>query len=182
MKKSVIMEEWEISEIVQKLAKKIVSNNPVMKDTVLVGIRTGGAYLAARLQKAIGSMIQAEPPLGLLDITLYRDDWTRIGPAPVVRKTELPFSVDDRNVILVDDVLFTGRTIRAAMDALMDYGRPRRIELAVLVDRGNGARELPIMANYAGGVWSIEPNQTVNVYLSESGYTDHVAIEGKRAA
>jgi len=182
MKKSVILEERDVSQIVRKLAEKIVSSNPVMKDTVLVGIRTGGAYLAARLQKAIGSIIQTEPPLGLLDITLYRDDWTRIGPAPVVRKTELPFSVDGRNVVLVDDVLFTGRTIRAAMDALMDYGRPRRIELAVLVDRGNGARELPIMANYVGGVWSIEPNQTVNVYLSESGYTDHVAIEEKRAA
>jgi pyrimidine operon attenuation protein/uracil phosphoribosyltransferase len=182
MKKSVILEEREVSEIVRKLAEKILSNNPVMKDTVLVGIRTGGAYLAARLQKAIGGLIQAEPPLGLLDITLYRDDWTRIGPTPVVRKTELPFSVDGRNVVLVDDVLFTGRTIRAAMDALMDYGRPKRIELAVLVDRGNGARELPIMANYVGGVWSIEPNQTVNVYLSESGYTDHVAIEEKRAA
>jgi pyrimidine operon attenuation protein/uracil phosphoribosyltransferase len=182
MNKFVILEEREIFEIVQKLAEKIVSSNPAMRDTVLVGIRTGGAHLAARLQKTIGALIQAEPPLGLLDITLYRDDWTRIGPTPLVRKTELPFSVDGRNVILVDDVLFTGRTIRAAMDALMDYGRPKRIELAVLVDRGNGARELPIMANYVGGVWSIEPDQTINVYLSESGYTDHVAIEAKRAA
>jgi pyrimidine operon attenuation protein/uracil phosphoribosyltransferase len=179
MKKSVILEERDISEIVQKLAEKVVSNNPAMSETVLVGIRTGGAHLAARLRKAIGGLTQTEPPLGLLDITLYRDDWTRIGPTPVVRKTELPFSIDGRNVVLVDDVLFTGRTVRAAMDALMDYGRPRRIELAVLVDRGNGARELPIMANYTGGVWSIEPNQTVNVYLSESGYPDHVAIEEK---
>jgi pyrimidine operon attenuation protein/uracil phosphoribosyltransferase len=182
MKKSVILEERHISEIVQKMAEDIVSNNPAMRDTVLVGIRTGGAYLAARLQKMIGGLTQAEPRLGLVDITLYRDDWTRIAPTPVVRKTELPFSIDGRTVILVDDVLFTGRTVRAAMDALMDYGRPRRIELAVLVDRGNRARELPIMANYVGGVWSIEPNQTVNVYLSESGYTDHVAIEEKRSA
>lgn len=182
MKKSVILEERNLSEIVQKLAQKIVSNNPAMKDTVLVGIRTGGAHIAARIRKAIAGLVQSEPPLGLLDITLYRDDWTRIGPTPVVRKTELPFSIDGMNVILVDDVLFTGRTVRAAMDALMDYGRPKRIELAVLVDRGNGARELPIMANYAGGVWSIEPDETVNVYLSESGHADHVAIENKRPA
>jgi pyrimidine operon attenuation protein/uracil phosphoribosyltransferase len=182
MKKSVILEEKDIIEIVRKMAEDIVSNNPAMRDTVLVGIRTGGAHVAARLQKAIGGLIGSEPLVGLLDITLYRDDWTRIGPTPLVRKTELPFSIDGRDVVLVDDVLFTGRTVRAAMDALMDYGRPRRIELAVLVDRGNRARELPIMANYAGGVWSIEPNQTVNVYLSESGYTDHVAIEEKRTA
>ena len=146
---------------------------------VLVGIRTGGAYLAARLRKAIGSLTTVEPPLGILDITLYRDDWTRIGPTPVVEKTELPFSLDDKLVVLVDDVLFTGRTVRAAMDALMDFGRPRKIELAILADRGEHVRELPIAPNYVGGVWDTSLKETINVYLKEEGFDDHVAIEEK---
>jgi len=115
----------------------------------------------------------------VLDITLYRDDWTRIGPKPQVGKTDLPFSIDEKTIILVDDVLFTGRTVRAAMDALMDFGRPKRIELFTLVDRGDGDRELPIKANYIGGIWSISLDETINVYLEEAGFEDHVAIEGK---
>ena len=138
--------------------------------------------MAGRLQEALGRLKGATPPLGVLDITLYRDDWTRIGPAPVVGKTELPFSVNDKTVILVDDVLFTGRTVRAAMDALVDFGRPKRIELAILADRGLGNRELPIMANYVGGVWETAPEETINVYLKEKGFRDHVSIERKRAA
>jgi pyrimidine operon attenuation protein/uracil phosphoribosyltransferase len=122
------------------------------------------------------------PPLGVLDITLYRDDWTRIGPTPVVGKTELPFSVNDKIVILVDDVLFTGRTVRAAMDALIDYGRPKKIELVILVDRGENNRELPITANYVGWVWDTGPEETINVYLKEEGFHDHVAIEEKKRA
>ena len=113
---------------------------------------------------------------------MYRDDWTRIGPTPVVGQTDLPFSVDDKLVILVDDVLFTGRTVRAAMDALIDFGRPRKIELAILADRGADNRELPIAPNYVGGVWNTSPEQTINVYLKEEGYDDHVAIEEKGAA
>lgn len=181
MKKAIILEEKDISDRIHQIARQIVEKNGSMKDVVLVGIRTGGAFLAARLREAI---VQSGIPvsrLGVLDITLYRDDWTRIGPAPVVGKTELPFSVDDKTVILVDDVLFTGRTIRAAMDALMDFGRPRKIELAVLVDRGDTQRELPIMANYIGGVWDTAPEEAINVYLKEEGYHDHVAIEEKRA-
>ncbi|RLB10580.1 MAG: bifunctional pyr operon transcriptional regulator/uracil phosphoribosyltransferase, partial [Deltaproteobacteria bacterium] len=96
--------------------------------------------------------------------------------------TELPFSIDDKTVILVDDVLFTGRTVRAAMDALVDYGRPKKIELAVLVDRGEEYRELPISPNYVGGVWPTTPEQTINVYLKEAGFSDHVSIEKKKAA
>jgi pyrimidine operon attenuation protein/uracil phosphoribosyltransferase len=94
----------------------------------------------------------------------------------------LPFSIDNKIIILIDDVLFTGRTIRAAMDALIDFGRPKKIELAILVDRGDNYRELPIQANYVGGVWDIPPNETINVYLQEGGYEDHVSIEEKRAA
>jgi pyrimidine operon attenuation protein/uracil phosphoribosyltransferase len=182
MKKTVIWKEKEISENIQQIALQIVENNLPMDDVVLVGIRTGGAFLAARLQNAIGKLGHPSPVMGILDITLYRDDWTRIGPTPLVRKTELPFSIDDKTVVLVDDVLFTGRTVRAAMDALMDYGRPRKIELAILVDRGDNERELPIKANYVGGVWDTNPGETINVYLKEEGFRDHVAIEEKEAA
>lgn len=182
MKKNIILKEHEISESIQKIAVEIAERNPSMEDVVLVGIRTGGAFLAARLQRAIAELKHPAPPMGILDITLYRDDWTRIGLTPVVGKTELPFSVDQKTVVLVDDVLFTGRTVRAAMDALIDYGRPKKIELAVLVDRGDKARELPIMANYVGGVYNTTPEETVNVYLQEAGFYDHVAIEEKEAA
>lgn len=182
MKKVVILKEHEISDSLRKIAREILERNPSMEDVILVGIRTGGAYLAARLQKAIVELGLPSPPIGILDITLYRDDWTRIGNTPVVGKTELPFSIDGKTVILVDDVLFTGRTVRAAMDALIDFGRPKKIELAVLVDRGDGARELPIMANYVGGVFNTAPYETVNVYLEEAGFSDHVAIEEKKAA
>jgi len=182
MNKTVVLKERDISEYLDGMSRQIVARNPEMKDVVLVGIRTGGAFLASRLREAIAGLSGVLPAMGVLDITLYRDDWTRIGPAPVVGKTELPVSVDDKTVILVDDVLFTGRTVRAAMDALMDYGRPRRIELAILVDRGEHNRELPILANYVGVVCDSPPAKTINVYLKEEGYYDHVAIEEKQAA
>lgn len=181
-KKTVILDKEDIQERIDRIARKITATYPSMKDVALVGIRTGGAYLAKRLQGAIAALRTPEPPTGILDITLYRDDWTRIGPAPIVRKTDIPFSVDGKTIILVDDVLFTGRTIRAAMDALMDLGRPKRIELAILADRGERDRELPIMANYVGGVWQISIHETINVYLEEEGFNDHVTIEEKRAA
>ncbi len=182
MNKAIILKKEGVFDSIETIAGQIVENNRPLEDVVLVGIRTGGAFLAARLQEAIGRLNAPAPLMGILDITLYRDDWTRIGPTPVVGKTELPFSVDDKTVVLVDDVLFTGRTVRAAMDALMDYGRPKKIELAILVDRGEGYRELPIMANYVGGVWDTAPNETINVYLEEEGFDDHAAIEGKKAA
>lgn len=182
MSKTIILREKDVSESIQNIAEAIVAKNGSMNDLVLVGIRTGGAFLAARLQEAISNLNVAKPSLGILDITLYRDDWTKIGPTPVVKKTEMPFSVDDKTVVLVDDVLFTGRTVRAAMDALMDYGRPQRIELAILIDRGEKYRELPIMADYSGGIWDTTPEETINVYLKEKGFSDHVAIEKKEAA
>jgi pyrimidine operon attenuation protein/uracil phosphoribosyltransferase len=182
MKKTIILEAKGISENVEKIARQIIESDDAIEDVVLVGIRTGGAFLAARLQEAIGRLDVPKPPIGVLDITLYRDDWTRVGSTPVVRKTELPFAVEEKRVILVDDVLFTGRTVRAAMDALMDYGRPKKIELAILVDRGDGNRELPIVANYVGGIWDTAPEETINVYLKEQGFHDHVAIEEKEAA
>jgi pyrimidine operon attenuation protein/uracil phosphoribosyltransferase len=182
MSKTIILKKEDIYNSIERITGQIVEKNSPMENMVLVGIRTGGAFLASRLQEAIRRLNVPVPLIGILDITLYRDDWTRIGPTPVVGKTELPFSVDNKTVVLVDDVLFTGRTVRAAMDALMDYGRPKKIELAILVDRGEGCRELPIMANYVGGVWDTAPNETVNVYLKEEGFDDHAAIEEKRAA
>lgn len=182
MKKTIILKEKDISKSIQSIAHEIVERNGSMKEVVLVGIRTGGEFVAARLQEAIAKLGVEKPPLGILDITLYRDDWTKVGPAPVVKKTEIPFTVDDKTVILVDDVLFTGRTVRAAMDALMDYGRPQRIELAILIDRGEIYRELPIMAHYSGVIWDTTPEETINVYLKEEGFSDHVAVEKKEAA
>lgn len=182
MKKNTILGDREIRESIRKIAREILDKNTSTEDVVLVGIRTGGAFLATRLQEAIAALNVPRPPAGTLDITLYRDDWTRISATPMVGKTELPFSIDDKTVILVDDVLFTGRTVRAAMDALIDFGRPRKIELAILIDRGESDRELPIRADYAGGIWNTTPNETVNVYLREAGFEDHVTIEKMRAA
>ncbi len=182
MEQKVILKEQDILGNIEKMAREIVANNRILDNLVLVGIRTGGAFLAARLQEVIGRLKDFILPLGILDITLYRDDWTRIGPTPRVGKTELTFSIDDKTIVLVDDVLFTGRTVRAALDALMDYGRPKKIELAILVDRGHGFREIPIMANYVGGTWDTSPKETINVYLKETGTHDHVTIEQKRAA
>jgi pyrimidine operon attenuation protein/uracil phosphoribosyltransferase len=182
MKKRVILKDKDIAERIHRIAEEILKRNPSMEDVVLVGIRTGGAFLAYRLQEAIGRLNGAQPATGVLDITLYRDDWTRIGLAPIVGTTELPSPIDEKTVILVDDVLFTGRTVRAAMDALIDYGRPRKIELAILADRGDRERELPIMANYVGGVWPTSRGETINVYLKEAGFEDHATIEDKKAA
>jgi pyrimidine operon attenuation protein/uracil phosphoribosyltransferase len=182
MKKRVIFYKQDIENALIRIAGEIIKRHDSMEDVVLVGIRTCGAFLAKRLQEATGRMNVPKPPTGALDITLYRDDWTRISSAPKVGKTDLPFSIDEMNVILIDDVLFTGRTVRAAMDALIDFGRPRKIELGALIDRGEKDRELPIMANYVGGVWNISADETINVYLQEIGHEDHVTIEKKKTA
>jgi pyrimidine operon attenuation protein/uracil phosphoribosyltransferase len=180
MEKRIIFQEQDIKDSLNRIAKEILERYPDMADVVLIGIRTGGAFLAQRLQGLIEGLNASKLPTGILDITLYRDDWTRIAATPKVGKTEIPFSVDDKTIILVDDVLFTGRTIRAAMDALVDFGRPRKIELVALVDRGDNDRELPIQANYSGGVLNISSNETINVYLKEGGYEDLVTIEEKK--
>ena len=139
-----------------------------------MGIRARGDLIASRLHEAIRRNENVDVPLGSLDITLYRDDLTRIGHAPVVRESVIPFSVDDRIVVLIDDVLFTGRTIRAAMDALVDYGRPRAIRLAVLVDRGH--RELPIRADFVGKNVPTNLTDDVRVQLIEVGGADTVEL------
>jgi len=135
--------------------------------------------LANRLCDEIAQRDEERPLMGVLDINLYRDDWTRIGPKPKLGSTEIPFSLDDKTIVLVDDVLFTGRTVRAALDALMDLGRPKKIELAVLVDRGEEQRELPIEANYVAEQCLASPGETINVYFKEAGFRDQVVVEGE---
>ncbi len=182
MKTGIILTKEEIARHIQQIAKQVVERHGTDTEICLIGIRTGGAFLASRLQRALIKSGATTPHLGILDITLYRDDWTKIRSTPIVGKTDLPFSVNEKLVILVDDVLYTGRTVRAAMDALMDYGRPQKIELAVLADRGPEFRELPIAPDYKGGTWTTSLEQTINVYLEEEGFEDHVAIEEKKAA
>lgn len=173
--RTVVMPAAELDQTLNRLTKEILATHPELSEMALVGIRTGGAFLAQRLGEKIEQQGTAKVPVGILDITLYRDDWTRISHKPQVGKTELAFSIDDLDVVLVDDVLFTGRTVRAALDALIDFGRPRRIELAVLVDRGG--RELPICPDFIGQTLDLSPLQRVNVYLREMGFPDEVAIE-----
>lgn len=170
----VILKADDIDRLLMRMAREILEKHRGAENLVLIGIRTGGVFLADRLKGKILSLEGADIPRGNLDINLYRDDWTRISHQPIVQKTELPFSLDGTQVILVDDVLFTGRTVRAAMDALIDFGRPDRIELAVLVDRGH--RELPIQANYVGKHLETIHHTMVNVYLKEKAGRDEVAI------
>src|SRR5436190_19435467 len=150
MSSSVVMDAERISRTLTRIAHEIVERNKGVEDVAIVGIRTRGVHIARRLARSLREITGDEVPTGALDITLYRDDLMRhaVGPQPLVRRTEIPFSIDNRKILLVDDVLYTGRTIRAALDALIDFGRPKAIQLIVLVDRGH--RELPIKADYVG--------------------------------
>lgn len=170
-----ILDAADIERIITRMTHEILEVHKGTKNLSLIGIQTRGVFLAKRIQKLIKKIEDIEIPAGIVDITLYRDDWTRIGHNPVVQSTDIFFSIDEKQIVLVDDVLFTGRTIRAAMDAIMDYGRPDRIELAVLVDRGH--RELPIQANYVGKLISTDLTETVNVLLSEHDDIDKVVLE-----
>ncbi len=170
----ILLDAAGIDRILTRMAYEILETNQGVERLALVGIQTRGVYLARRLQEKINEIEGVAVPTGDIDINLYRDDWTRISHQPVVQPTQISFSMDGQNVVLVDDVLFTGRTIRAAMDALMDFGRPDRIELAVLVDRGH--RELPIDANYAGKYVDTRHSEMVNVLLEEHDGADQVVV------
>ncbi len=160
-----------------RITHEILERNQGSRDLVLIGIRTGGVYLAERIRKKIEEIEKNKIPFGIIDITLYRDD-SAIGlPRPVVGKTEIPFPLKDKKVILVDDVLFTGRTVRAAMDALIDFGRPQFVQLAVLIDRGH--RELPIQADYIGKKVITVPLDDVKVFFQEMDNLDQVVIREK---
>ena len=176
----VVMDADRMGRTLTRIAHEILERNAAPGDVdelALVGIRTRGVPLARRIAHIIREINQHEVPTGMLDITLYRDDLMRhaVGPQPLVRRTEIPFSIDDKRILLVDDVLYTGRTIRAALDALIDFGRPKAIQLVVLVDRGH--RELPIKADYVGKNLPTASSQSVQVHLTEIDGRDEVEIE-----
>ena len=173
--RQVVMESEQIQEVLEDLSESIVKQAKNPQRLVLIGIHTGGVYLARRLQNIIAQKFNLSVPVGTLDITLYRDDWTRLHTQPLVRSTNFPFAIDNREVILVDDVLYTGRTIRAALDALIDYGRPDRVQVAVMVDRGH--RELPICGQFIGVELSTATEEQVNVHLREKDGFDQIVIE-----
>jgi pyrimidine operon attenuation protein/uracil phosphoribosyltransferase len=160
-----------------RIAHEILEKNKGTKDLGLIGIRNRGAYLAKRLGSCIEQIEHAKVPVGILDITLYRDDLTLVAANPVVHKTEIDFDITAKNIVLVDDVLYTGRTVRAALDALIDLGRPKSIQLAVLVDRGH--RELPIRADFVGKNIPTSKDETVEVRLEEADGVDEVVIVEK---
>lgn len=172
-KKKVIMNAQEISKSLANIAQEIAKKEN-SKKIALVGIRSRGVPLAERLIKELKTIGAKNVPLGILDITLYRDDLSLIANQPIVKETKLPFAIDEKILILVDDVLFTGRTIRAALDALIDFGRPQGIKLAVLIDRGN--RELPIQVDYVGKKISTNLKQMIKVELKEVDGKDEVTL------
>ncbi len=169
-----VLEEEEIRRAIVRLAHEILERNQGVAELVLVGIRTRGVFLAERLRHQIQEIEGQQVPLGSLDITLYRDDLQEIGPNPVIRETELEMDLTEKIVILVDDVLYTGRTIRAALAALMEFGRPRAILLAVLIDRGH--RELPIKADFVGKNLPTAAHEKVILRMKEKDGKDEVVI------
>jgi len=169
-----LLDAVDIAHILKRMALEIIEMHKKLDDVALIGIHTRGVYLARRIQTLVKETESKQLMTGAVDINLYRDDWTRIGHHPIVRKTDISFEVDNKKIILIDDVLYTGRTVRSAMDALVDFGRPSRIELAVLVDRGY--RELPIQANYTGKFIQTSPEESLNVLLVECDNEDRVDV------
>jgi pyrimidine operon attenuation protein/uracil phosphoribosyltransferase len=178
----VVMDADRINRTLTRIAHEILERNKGVEDLALVGVRRRGVPIARRLARTLKEITGDDVPTGALDITLYRDDLMRnpVGPQPVVRRTEIPFSIDNRKILLVDDVLYTGRTTRAALDALIDFGRPKAIQLIVLVDRGH--RELPIKADYVGKNLPTSPEQSVQVRLQETDDADEVVLQDGGAA
>ena len=175
VKKTSIMDaDGGIRRALIRIAHEITEKNRGVENVALVGIRTRGVPLAARIAEEIQKIENVSVPTGSLDITLYRDDLTTMGYNPVIHGTEIDFDVTGKHIVLVDDVLYTGRTIRAALDALIDMGRPKSIQLAVLIDRGH--RELPIRADYAGKNVPTSRKETIEVALQEEGKTDEVIL------
>jgi len=172
--KAVVMGESEIKRTLVRIAHEIVEKNKGVADLALIGIRTRGVFLAKRLALEIFKIEKKEIPVGILDITLYRDDLSLVARQPLVLKTEIPFDVSQKKIVLVDDVLYTGRTTRAAMDAIVDLGRPQVIQLAVLIDRGH--RELPIRADYIGKNIPTSKKEIIKVKLTEVDGEDQVGI------
>jgi len=179
---AVVMDADRVSRSLTRIAHEILERNRQLDDLALVGIRARGVPIAHRIASELEKLSGVAVPTGALDITLYRDDLMHhaVGPQPVIRSTEISFSIDDRLILLVDDVLFTGRTIRAALDALIDFGRPRAIQLVALVDRGH--RELPIRADYVGRNIPTSRQQSVQVRIAELDGRDEVEVLDAEAA
>ena len=175
--KALILDKAGIDRALTRIAHEILEKNKGAKDLILVGIQRGGVHLAKRLAARIKEIEGVEPPVGSLDITMYRDDLATRKSQPVPQATDIAFDIQDKMMVLVDDVIYTGRTIRAALNSVMDYGRPRRIQLAVLVDRGH--RELPIRADYVGKNLPTSAKEKVDVMLIEDGVEERVVILGE---
>lgn len=169
-----LMDEPRLARTLSRMAHEILEREPAVTKMVLVGVRTRGVPMARRLASLLAEAAGVAPMVGALDITLYRDDLTTVGPQPMLKGTDIPCSIDGRTVVLVDDVLFTGRTVRAALDELIDFGRPARIKLAVLVDRGH--RELPIRADFVGRTITTTHQEIVQVQLLEEDGADRVVL------
>ncbi|MBE0460864.1 MAG: bifunctional pyr operon transcriptional regulator/uracil phosphoribosyltransferase PyrR [Candidatus Aminicenantes bacterium] len=172
--KARVMDSRKIKRVLERITTEIIERNRDLKNLVIIGIRTRGIYIGKRISKLIKNAENIDIPVGVLDITLYRDDFSELEAQHMVKKTEIDFSVTDKDVLLVDDVLFTGRTIRAAMDSLIDLGRPKTIQLLVLIDRGH--RELPIKADYVGKYLPTSRREIVHVKLKEIDNKDEVLI------
>lgn len=172
--KAKILDREGIDKSLERIAHEIIEKMKSVKDIAVIGIKCRGAYLGERLADKVKKISGMRPDVGALDITLYRDDLTQVAEQPIVHATEIDFDIDDKTIILVDDVLFTGRTIRCALDALIDFGRPRQIQLAVLVDRGH--RELPIRADYVGKNVPTSTKEVVEVRLAEVDGKDEVIL------
>ena len=179
-RQTTVLDARAMERAVRRMATEIVELNGGTDDLIIVGIQRRGVQLAARIVASINEREGADVPSGALDITLYRDDLQTVGPRPVVGPTNLPWAIDDKRVVIVDDVLYTGRTIRAALDELADFGRPKRIALAVLIDRGG--RELPIQPDVVGKTVEIGGSQRVDVLISELDGRDAVIIAPTTAA
>ncbi|MBU4376047.1 MAG: bifunctional pyr operon transcriptional regulator/uracil phosphoribosyltransferase PyrR [Candidatus Omnitrophica bacterium] len=179
--KAKIMDKEAVDKALTRIAHEVLEKNKDTEALAIIGIKNRGAYIGSRLRDKIEAISGKRPPVGALDITLYRDDLTQIAEQPVVHATEIDFNIDGKKVILADDVLYTGRTIRCALDALIDFGRPNQIQLAVLIDRGH--RELPIRADYVGKNVPTSLKEVIEVKLSEVDGKDEVIIcekvEGK---
>lgn len=173
-KKGHILDTKGIHRALIRIAHEILEKNRGSEGLAIVGIRTGGVFLAQRIAGIIREIEKSDVPVGIVDITLYRDDLTIGTNQPVIRGTEIPFKVDGEKIVIVDDVLYTGRTVRAAIDAVMEFGRPKIIQLAVLIDRGH--RELPIRADYVGKNISTSRKESVNVRLVEKDGVDEVTV------
>ena len=169
-----LLDAARMNRAIRRMAIEIVEKNRGIDELMIVGIRSRGVPIGERMAKEIEQMEGQPVPFGIIDITLYRDDLTTIAPQPVVKPTKLPEPIDDKIVVLVDDVLYTGRTVRAALDALIDFGRPKAVQLAVLIDRGH--RELPIHADVVGKIVPTDAQEVIKVKLLETDGEDEVLI------